>query len=98
MNWSLYLNAYLLIGVCVLAALAYRDEAEARVAFVLMLFWPILIIIVPWVLLEERSPFRVEFGMRRDLSCFGMRKPDGTWGRAVRLFWFEIRVWKKRAA
>lgn len=97
MTWTAYIACYLGLGYLVMALFALRDTlVGARVLFVMTLGWPVLIVLVPWALIEPKVPYRCNVEARRDLSPFGVRRPIATWGIALRACWIEFQVWRVR--
>lgn len=97
MSWPAYIACYLGVGYLVMALFALRDiPVDARVLFVIALGWPMLIVFVPWALIEPKVPYRCNVEVRRDLSPFGVRRPIAAWGIALRAVWIEFQVWRVR--
>lgn len=97
MTWAAYIACYLAVGYLALALFALRDSwGSPRALFILSILWPVLFVLVPWALIEPKVPYRFNLEMRRDLSAFGVRRPEKTWGIALRVCWVEVQVWRVR--
>ncbi len=96
MTWLEIAATYMAVAMLVLVITAVRSRDHSVVAG-LVLCWPVLIVLVPWVLaepwIEKRTPFRVDVMLRRDLSAFGHRARSYGIGHAYRAFWIEFQWW-----
>ncbi len=98
MSISTLLHIYVAAAIALLAWAAYLDRHSAREALLVAVLWPFL---VPLLILDEaikRSGWRIDVQPRGDLSFFGWRRPTPpAVGRALRVFWIELQVWKRAA-
>lgn len=91
--------AYLAGGFAVLGWMAFRDIEQMREAFFIVLLWPLFLLLMPVIVLNDWLRPRgwcVDIQHQPDRSPFGFRRrPTGT-GWAVRCLWLELQVWQFR--